>query len=228
MPVIADARLLFDNNTNYMELTNFGLSGTGVVPGNLLNVLVSSILALPPNGKINLEQFPKNYSATTEPIDAGPTGYLCGLISQLMRSANQTALAEEYSNKSRQLEIARKNPTDWMEVLTYPQGRGFNLYIKLHNQAGTTIKQDGLLHIVIKNEAHTFKWEKFYQIKTTDFVDTTAGDTILSLGRISYNEIKPGLGDITSTKTTILDVMAYFTTRSFYELEDKTFETVLN
>jgi len=37
MPVVANARsTLFDNNTNYMELTDGGAGGIGVVPGNLL------------------------------------------------------------------------------------------------------------------------------------------------------------------------------------------------
>ncbi|MCX6678598.1 MAG: tetratricopeptide repeat protein [Methanothrix sp.] len=123
---------------------------------------------------------------------------------------------------------------DWMEVVSNEQGRGLNCCIILHNDAGTMIRSDGTLRIEIYEDNPATKlWSKSYSVNVTDFVDTTAGlglfahpVTIWHTGRISYDTIKPGLGDLSSEKSVSLEIRAYFETNDGRTLKDKTSEYV--
>ncbi len=123
---------------------------------------------------------------------------------------------------------------DWLEVTTYGQGRGMKCYIILHNQAGSVIRSDGTLRIEIyEGDSATKLWSKSYSVRRQDFVDTTLGmgpfaqpATIFSIDRISYDTIKPGLGDLSSEKLVTLEIRAYFETNNGKTLKDKTTEYV--
>jgi len=219
MPVVANARsTFFDNNTNYTELTDGGSGGTGVVPGNVLNELVS----LSPGGKGFEGLNPKNFSATTKPIDLGPTVYLFGIMRALMDEKNETMPAE-IKNRMTELETALNNPTDWMEVVTDTEGNGFGCYIILHDQTGATIRKDGTLTIRVFDTEYTqehvyLEWMKEYPVTSSEFIDTTQGIgafehkiVALNVGRIPYSEFRKRNFGVTPVENPI-SVRAEFST----------------
>jgi len=81
---------LFDNNKNYMELRkdpDNGPGGTGVVPGNVLNAMISFGVF---SKESDQKEFVNNLTATTKPVDKGPMMYLLELTSAVnaMRKEN--------------------------------------------------------------------------------------------------------------------------------------------
>jgi tetratricopeptide (TPR) repeat protein len=125
-------------------------------------------------------------------------------------------------------EYGLQHSPDWMEVKTYSQGRGLHAYIILYNNAGLMIRANGVLRIEIF-EGDSKLWSKSYTVKAEDFVDTAAGlgafahpVTLWDAGRISYDTIKPGLGDLTLEKSVYMEIRAYFETTNGRVLKDKT------
>jgi tetratricopeptide (TPR) repeat protein len=143
------------------------------------------------------------------------------------------------SNYSTMSATEYRNAPDWMEVSTFEQGRGMGCYIILHNKAGNMIRSDGTLRIEVYENVYNYPsvwssklWSESYSVKAKDFVDTTAGlgsfaqpVTIWSIGRIPYDTIRPGLGDLTR-KAVDLEVRAYFETNDGRTLKDKTSQYV--
>ena len=127
-------------------------------------------------------------------------------------------------------EYALSHSPDWMEITSYEQGRGMNCYIMVYNIAGKMIKSDGNLNIeIFEGDSASKLWSKSYSVKATEFVDTTVGlgpfahpVTIWHIGRISYDTINPGLGDLSLNESIALEIRAYFETNSKNILKDKT------
>jgi tetratricopeptide (TPR) repeat protein len=127
-------------------------------------------------------------------------------------------------------EYALSHIPDWMEITSYEQGRGINCYIKIYNIAGKMIKSDGTLRIeIFEDDSASELWSKSYSVNATDFIDTTAGlgpfahpVTIWHTGRISYDTINPGLGDLSLNESVSLEIRAYFETKNGQILKDKT------
>jgi tetratricopeptide (TPR) repeat protein len=124
------------------------------------------------------------------------------------------------------------NSPDWMEVTTYEQGRGMRCYIILYNQGDSMIRSDGNLTIeVFEGDPATKLWSKSYPVRAADFADTILGiferhAIVWDVGRISYDTIKPGLGDLSLEESVSLEIRAYFETKDGRTLKDKSSEFI--
>jgi len=90
------------------------------------------------------------------------------------------------------------------------------------------IKSDGNLKIeVFEGDPATKLWSKSYPVKAADFADTILGifarpAIVWHADRISYDTIKPGLGDLSLEESVSLEIRAYFETIDGRMLKDKT------
>ena len=205
---------------------------TGVVDdkGNIQNLSQAMRLVYVTLASDSIETYNDYYKSTD--IIVPKEAYQARRINNSTDMVSKDAYQPRWVNSRYATEYKEDYNPDWMEVTTYTQGRGFDCYIILHNQAGTMIRADGTLRIEIFEDDSKL-WSKSYPVNASDFADTTLGlgsfahpATIWDAGRISYDTIKPGLGDLSLKNSVYLEVRAYFDTNDGRTLGDKTTEYV--
>lgn len=191
-----------------------------------------------------LGKYDEAIEAFNEAIQLDPTDAMVwdnkGTILKIQGKYYEAAKAFEEANRLDPERYEAVNATtlesldspDWMEVATYEQGRGMRCYIILYNQEGSMIKSDGNLKIeVFEGDPATKLWSKSYPVKAADFADTILGifarpAIVWHADRISYDTIKPGLGDLSLEESVSLEIRAYFETTDGRMLKDKTSEFI--
>lgn len=148
---------------------------------------------------------------------------------------NNSELTELITNWN-ETEYLLLHTPDWITVTGYPEGRGVHIYVNVYNNEGLALRANGTLRIEIYEKDYAgvsnqyFKlWSNSYEVRGEDFLETAIGmgqfarpALIWDLGRISYDTIKPGLGDVSSEKSVTLEIRAYFETADGRTLQDKT------
>jgi signal peptidase len=115
------------------------------------------------------------------------------------------------------------SPLEWLELTVYGAGDGLISYIVLYSSDNAMTTSDGSLTIEIYDSDEDLLWSRNYSVQKEDFVETTIGlgafersATILSIGRLSYDDISPGL------ESESLEIRVFFRTPDGQVLKDKT------
>ena len=119
------------------------------------------------------------------------------------------------------------SPPEWLELTVYGAGEGLISYIVLYSSDNSMTTSDGSLTIEIFDSDGDLAWSRDNSVQKEDFVETTIGlgaferpATILSIGRLSYDDISPGL------ESESLEIRVYFRTLDGRVLKDKTYHYV--
>lgn len=115
------------------------------------------------------------------------------------------------------------SPPEWLELTAYGAGDGLISYIVLYSSDNAMTISDGSLTIEIFDSDEDLLWSRNYPVQKEDFVETKIGlgtferpATILSIGRLSYDDISPGL------ESESLEIRVYLRTPDGLVLKDKT------